>query len=204
MAFAPSPLPYDYDALEPVISRETMTFHHDKHHQTYADKLNAALAQEPGLQGKSLEEIFAEVSSAPAAVRNNGGGFWNHEFFWQSMKKGGGAPSGRLADAIARDFGDVEKLKAAFDAKGANQFGSGWSWLIADASGKLQVTSTPNQDNPLMDVVAERGAPLLVNDVWEHAYYLTYRNDRAGYLKAWWDVVDWDRVGARYTAALGD
>lgn len=202
MTFELSPLPYDYDALEPVISRETMTYHHDKHHQAYADKLNAALAQAPELEGRSLEEIFASISSAPAAVRNNGGGFWNHAFFWNSMRKGGGAPSGRLAGAIDRDFGGLEALQAAFDAKGANQFGSGWAWLVADADGTLKVTATPNQDNPLMDVVTERGAPLLVNDVWEHAYYLTYRNDRAGYLKAWWSIVDWDAVAARYEAAL--
>jgi superoxide dismutase, Fe-Mn family len=200
MAFELPPLPYDYDALEPVISRETMTFHHDKHHKAYTDKLNEGMAKDPSLQGKTIEEIMADISSQPPLVRNNGGGYWNHAFFWETMKKGGGQPSGRLAEAIERDFGSLDALKEEFNTKGAGQFGSGWAWLIADDQGKLKVTSTPNQDNPLMDVVEERGTPLLGNDVWEHAYYLTYRNDRAGYLRDWWTVVDWDRVGERYEA----
>jgi Fe-Mn family superoxide dismutase len=200
MAFELPPLPYDYDALEPTISKETMTFHHDKHHKAYADKLNEAVEKDGALQGKSIEDILAGISSAPAAVRNNGGGYWNHDFFWKSMKKGGGQPSGKLAEAIDRDFGGLDKLKEEFNTKGAGQFGSGWAWLIADESGKLKVTSTPNQDNPLMDVAEDRGTPLLGNDVWEHAYYLTYKNDRPGYLKAWWDVVDWNKVGERYDA----
>jgi len=200
MAFELPPLPYDYDALEPTISKETMTFHHDKHHKAYTDKLNEAVEKDGALQGKSIEDILAGISSAPAAVRNNGGGYWNHDFFWKSMKKGGGQPSGKLAEAIDRDFGGLDKLKEEFNTKGAGQFGSGWAWLIADESGKLKVTSTPNQDNPLMDVAEDRGTPLLGNDVWEHAYYLTYKNDRPGYLKAWWDVVDWDKVGERYDA----
>jgi len=200
MAFELPPLPYDYDALEPTISKETMTFHHDKHHKAYTDKLNEAVEKDGALQGKSIEDILAGISSAPAAVRNNGGGYWNHDFFWKSMKKGGGQPSGKLAEAIDRDFGGLDKLKEEFNTKGAGQFGSGWAWLIADESGKLKVTSTPNQDNPLMDVAEDRGTPLLGNDVWEHAYYLTYKNDRPGYLKAWWDVVDWNKVGERYDA----
>ncbi|NJC33357.1 Fe-Mn family superoxide dismutase [Sphingomonas jejuensis] len=203
MAFELPPLPYDYDALEPTIDKETMTFHHDKHHKAYTDKLNEAVEKDQSLQGKSIEEILGNISSAPAAVRNNGGGFWNHDFFWNTMKKGGGRPSGALKDAIDRDFGSLDKLKEEFNTKGAGQFGSGWAWLIADADGRLKVTSTPNQDNPLMDVVADRGTPLLGNDVWEHAYYLTYRNDRGAYLKAWWDVVDWDKVGERYAAVAG-
>ena len=200
MAFELPPLPYDYDALEPTISRETMTFHHDKHHKAYTDKLNEGVDKDPALAGKTIEEILGSISSQPPLVRNNGGGYWNHDFFWKTMKKGGGQPSGPLADAIERDFGGLDKLKEAFNTKGAGQFGSGWAWLIADESGALKVTATPNQDNPLMDVAADKGTPLLGNDVWEHAYYLTYKNDRAAYLKAWWDVVDWDTVGQRYDA----
>ena len=200
MAFELPPLPYDYDALEPTIDAETMRFHHDKHHKAYTDKLNEGVEKDASLQGKSIEDILGMISSQPPLVRNNGGGYWNHDFFWKSMKKGGGEPSGKLAEAIDRDLGGLDALKEAFNGKGVGQFGSGWAWLIADASGKLKVTSTPNQDNPLMDAVADRGTPLLGNDVWEHAYYLTYRNDRAAYLKAWWDVVDWDTVGRRYEA----
>ena len=200
MAFELPPLPYDYDALAPTIDAETMRFHHDKHHKAYTDKLNEGVEKDPGLQGKSIEQILGMISSQPPLVRNNGGGYWNHDFFWKTMKKGGGQPSGKLADAIQRDFGGLDKLKEEFNGKGAGQFGSGWAWLIADRSGKLRVTSTPNQDNPLMDDAKEPGTPLLGNDVWEHAYYLTYRNDRAAYLKAWWDVVDWDEVGRRYDA----
>ena len=200
MAFDLPPLPYDYDALEPTIDAETMRFHHDKHHKAYTDKLNEGVEKDAALQGKSIEDILGMISSQPPLVRNNGGGYWNHDFFWNSMKKGGGQPSGKLAEAIDRDLGGLDKLKEEFNAKGVGQFGSGWAWLIADGDGKLKITSTPNQDNPLMDAVADRGTPLLGNDVWEHAYYLTYRNDRAAYLKAWWDVVDWDTVGRRYDA----
>ncbi len=200
MAFELPPLPYDYDALEPVISKETMTFHHDKHHKAYTDKLNEAVEKDSQLQGKSIEDIMGMIGSQPPVVRNNGGGYWNHDFFWKTMKKGGGQPSGKLKEAIDRDFGSLEKMKEEFNTKGAGQFGSGWAWLITDGSGKLKVVSTPNQDNPLMDIAAEKGTPLLGNDVWEHAYYLTYQNDRPGYLKAWWDVVNWDMVGKRYDA----
>jgi Fe-Mn family superoxide dismutase len=200
MAFELPPLPYDYDALEPTISKETMTFHHDKHHAAYTNKLNEFVAADEKLAGKSIEDILGQISSLPAGIRNNGGGYWNHDFFWKTMKKGGGQPSGKLAEAIDRDFGGLDKLKEEFNTKGAGQFGSGWAWLIADEGGKLKVTSTPNQDNPLMDDAKEPGTPLLGNDVWEHAYYLTYMNDRPGYLKAWWDVVDWDTVGQRYDA----
>ncbi len=203
MTFELPPLPYDYDALEPVISKETMTFHHDKHHKAYTDKLNEGVAKDPALADKTIEDILANISSQPALVRNNGGGYWNHAFFWETMKKGGGQPSGKLKDAIDRDFGSLDKLKEEFNTKGAGQFGSGWAWLIADDQGGLKVTATPNQDNPLMDVVDQRGTPLLGNDVWEHAYYLTYRNDRAGYLKDWWDVVDWSKAGDRYEAVAG-
>ena len=201
MAFELPPLPYDYDALEPTISKETMTFHHDKHHKAYTDKLNEGVEKDPALQGKTIEDILASISSQPPLVRNNGGGYWNHDFFWKSMKQGGGQPSGALAEAIESTFGGLDKLKEEFNTKGAGQFGSGWAWLIVDDAGTLKVTSTPNQDNPLMDDVKDRGTPLLGNDVWEHAYYLTYKNDRAAYLKAWWDVVDWDVVDQRYDAA---
>ena len=200
MAFELPPLPYDYDALEPVISAETMRFHHDKHHKAYTDKLNEAVEKDDKLQGKSIEDIMGMISSQPPVVRNNGGGYWNHDFFWKTMKKGGGQPSGRLAEAIERDFGDLTKLKEEFNTKGVGQFGSGWAGLIADQGGTLKVVSTPNQDNPLMDNALDKGTPLLGNDVWEHAYYLTYKNDRPGYLKAWWDIVDWDAVGQRYEA----
>jgi Fe-Mn family superoxide dismutase len=200
MAFELPPLPYDYDALEPTISKEIMTLHHDKHHKAYTDKLNEGVEKDQNLAGKSIEDILKVISSQPPLVRNNGGGYWNHDFFWKSMKKGGGQPSGKLAEAIDRDFGGLDKFKEEFNAKGVGQFGSGWAWLIADQSGKLKVTSTPNQDNPLMDDAKEPGTPLLGNDVWEHAYYLDYKNDRAAYLKAWWDVVDWDAVGQRYEA----
>ena len=201
MAFELPPLPYDYDALEPTISKETMTFHHDKHHKAYTDKLNEGVEKDPALQGKTIEDILASISSQPPLVRNNGGGYWNHDFFWKSMKQGGGQPSGALAEAIESTFGGLDKLKEEFNTKGAGQFGSGWAWLIVDDAGTLKVTSTPNQDNPLMDDVKDRGTPLLGNDVWEHAYYLTYKNDRAAYLKAWWDVADHVPVDQRYDAA---
>ena len=201
MAFELPPLPYAYDALEPTIDKETMTLHHTKHHAAYTAKLNEAVEQDAALQGKSIEDILATISSAPQAVRNNGGGFWNHRFFWETMKPGGGAPSGRLAEAINRDFGSLDALKEKFNAAGLGQFGSGWAWLVVGRDGTLRITSTPNQDNPLMDVVEGSGTPILGNDVWEHAYYVTYRNDRGAYLKAWWDVVNWDKVAQRYDAA---
>jgi Fe-Mn family superoxide dismutase len=197
MAFDLPPLPYAYDALEPTINEETMKFHHDKHHKAYTDKLNEGVAADPKLEGKSIEEILGVISSQPPLVRNNGGGYWNHAFFWKIMAPGGGAPSGKLAAAIDV-FGGLDKLKDDFNTKGAGQFGSGWAWVIADSSGALKVVSTPNQDNPLMDDAKDKGTPILGNDVWEHAYYLTYRNDRAAYLKAWWDVVNWDEAGRIY------
>jgi Fe-Mn family superoxide dismutase len=202
MAFELPPLPYAYDALEPTIDKETMTFHHDKHHKAYTDKLNEGVEKD-GLTGKSIEDILANISSASAQVRNNGGGYWNHDFFWNTMaaKSDRGEPSAELKAAIERDFGSIDKMKEEFNTKGAGQFGSGWAWLIVGEDGKLKITSTPNQDNPLMDVVSDKGTPLLGNDVWEHAYYLTYRNDRGGYLKAWWDVVNWNVVSKRFADA---
>ena len=205
-AFTLAPLPYPHDALEPVIDTRTMQIHHGKHHQAYVDNLNRAVAADPSLRGLTLEALMARMSTLPAAVRNNGGGHWNHDFFWRTMTRPGqgGAPSAALAAAIDRDFGSLDKFKAAFKTAGTGRFGSGWAWLIVGADGRLQITSTPNQDNPLMDLVAERGTPLLGNDVWEHAYYLQYQNRRGDYLDAWWQVVDWSVVSQRYAAAIAD
>lgn len=202
-AFTLAPLPYPHDALEPVIDTRTMQIHHGKHHQAYVDNLNRAVAADPSLRGLTLEALMARMSTLPAAVRNNGGGHWNHDFFWRTMTRAGqgGAPSAALAAAIDRDFGSLDKFKAAFKTAGTGRFGSGWAWLIVGADGRLQITSTPNQDNPLMDLVAERGTPLLGNDVWEHAYYLQYQNRRGDYLDAWWQLVDWSVVSQRYAAA---
>ncbi|HST91369.1 MAG TPA: superoxide dismutase [Brevundimonas sp.] len=202
MAFTLPPLPYAYDALEPAIDKETMTFHHDKHHQTYVDKLNEAVSGDASLQGKSLEELLANVSKAPKAVRNNGGGHWNHSLFWELLAPQGqtGEPSADLAAAIDRDLGGMDAFKEAFNAAGAGQFGSGWAWLIVQ-DGKLKVTSTPNQDNPLMDVADEKGAVVLAADVWEHAYYLKYQNRRPDYLKAFWTVVNWNKANELFAAA---
>ncbi|HEX8446176.1 MAG TPA: superoxide dismutase [Sphingomonas sp.] len=203
MAFELPPLPYDYAALEPTIDAETMKLHHDKHHQAYTDKLNEAVAADDALGGKSIEEIVAGISAYPKVVRNNGGGYWNHIFFWETMKQGGSQPSGALKAAIEETFGSIEDFKTKFNAAGVGQFGSGWAWLIVDGNGALQITSTPNQDNPLMDVAEVKGTPIIGNDLWEHAYYLKYNNRRPDYLKAWWDVVDWDKAEARYAAAKG-
>ena len=205
-AFVLDPLPYAENALEPVIDAETMRLHHGAHHKAYVDNLNRAVADNRALQGLSLEAMLAEVSKHGKAVRDNGGGHWNHRVFWSLMAPKGqrGAPSAALLAAIARDFGSMEKMKAAFEAAGRGQFGSGWAWLIVRPDGRLKVTATPNQDNPLMDVVpeSERGAPILGNDVWEHAYYLTYRNRRGEYLSRWWEVVNWARVNALYAEAM--
>jgi Fe-Mn family superoxide dismutase len=202
MAFTLPPLPYAYDALEPAIDQETMTFHHDKHHQAYVDNLNKAVDADAALQGKSLEDLFASISTAPKAVRNNGGGHWNHSLFWELLAPVGetGEPSAELAAAIDRDLGGMDKFKEAFNAAGAGQFGSGWAWLIVQ-DGRLKVTSTPNQDNPLMDVADEKGAVVLAADVWEHAYYLKYQNRRPDYLKAFWTVVNWNKANALFAAA---
>ncbi|WP_298127402.1 superoxide dismutase [Brevundimonas sp.] len=202
MAFTLPPLPYAHDALEPAIDKATMEFHHGKHHQAYVDNLNKAVDADPALQGKSLEDLFATMSTLPKAVRNNGGGHWNHSLFWELLAPEGqtGEPSAELAAAIDRDLGGMEKFKEAFNAAGAGQFGSGWAWLIVQ-DGKLKVTSTPNQDNPLMDVADEKGAVVLGADVWEHAYYLKYQNRRADYLKAFWSVVNWNKANALFAAA---
>ena len=202
MAFTLPPLPYAYDALEPAIDKETMTFHHDKHHQTYVDNLNKFVDATPAAQGKSLEELMAIMSTLPKSIRNNGGGHWNHALFWELLAPQGetGEPSAELAAAIDSDLGGLDKFKEDFNAAGAGQFGSGWAWLIVQ-DGKLKVVSTPNQDNPLMDDAPEKGAVILAADVWEHAYYLKYQNRRADYLKAFWTVVNWNKVNALYAAA---
>jgi Fe-Mn family superoxide dismutase len=201
MAFELPPLPYAYDALEPTIDQETMTLHHTKHHKAYTDKLNEAVDADAELQGKSIEQIMTSLQGKPPILRNNGGGYWNHDFFWKSMKGGGSEPSGALKEAIEAKFGSIDAMKEKFNAAGVGQFGSGWVWLIVGEDGELAITSTPNQDNPLMDVAAVKGTPVLGNDVWEHAYYITYRNVRPDYLKAWWNVVDWDVAGQRFDAA---
>ena len=201
MAFALPPLPYDYAALEPHIDARTMEIHHTKHHQAYVNNLNAALEKAPEFQQKSLDDIIANVSKVPeavrTAVRNNAGGHWNHSMFWLIMSpKGGGDPSGNLGDAVAKSFGDMAKLKEQFNAAASSRFGSGWAWLVADGSGALKIESTPNQDNPAMD----GRYPILGLDVWEHAYYLKYQNRRADYISAWWNVVNWPEVAKRYEA----
>ena len=199
MAYSVPPLPYAYDALEPHIDKLTMEIHHDKHHQAYVDKVNAALAGTP-LENAPIEDVLKDLSQVPddkrGAVRNNGGGHYNHSLFWESMApNGGGEPSGALADAISSTFGSFFDLQAKMKEAGVNQFGSGWSWLVHDGSG-LAVQGTPNQDNP----ISEGKTPLLGVDVWEHAYYLKYQNKRPDYIDAWWNTVDWDKVGERFGA----
>lgn len=201
MAFQLPSLPYPSDALEPHIDKATMELHHGKHHNAYVTKLNEAILGTE-LENKSIEDIMKNVSKASPVVRNNGGGHFNHSLFWTIMSpKGGGAPSGELAAAIDKEFGSLEKFKEKFGAAGAGQFGSGWAWLIVDAAGNLKVTSTANQDNPLMDVVEAKGTPILGLDVWEHAYYLKYQNKRPDYIAAFWNLVDWNAVSKRFADA---
>ncbi|TAH05436.1 MAG: superoxide dismutase [Sphingobacteriales bacterium] len=197
MAFTLAPLPYAHDALEPHIDTTTMQIHHGKHHQAYVDNLNKAIAGTHN-ENKSLEELVAQAGSISPAVRNNGGGHWNHSFFWESLSPNGGAPSGALLEAITKAFGSLDGLKEKMNNAGMTRFGSGWAWLIKDANGALAVCSTPNQDNPLMDVAEVKGTPLLGVDVWEHAYYLKYQNKRADYLAAFWNIVNWDKVASRF------
>ena len=196
MAFTLPPLPYAHEALEPHIDSETMQIHHGKHHQAYVDNLNKAIAGTEH-EKKSLEELIANAGKISPAVRNNGGGNWNHSLFWEILGEGGGAPSGKLAEAINQAFGSLDGLKEKMNAAGATRFGSGWAWLIVK-DGKLEVTSTPNQDNPLMDVAEVKGTPILGIDVWEHAYYLKYQNKRPDYLKAVWNVINWKKVEERF------
>lgn len=201
MAFELPALPYDFNALEPHIDAKTMEIHHGKHHNAYVTNLNGAV-EGTDLADKSLEELMKNISSASAAVRNNGGGHYNHSLFWTILSpNGGGAPSGDLAKAIDDKFGSFDKFKEEFNKAAATRFGSGWAWLSVDSSGALQVSSTPNQDNPLMDVADVKGTPILGLDVWEHAYYLNYQNRRPDYISAFWSVVNWDEVSKRYAAA---
>jgi superoxide dismutase, Fe-Mn family len=196
------PLPYDYAALEPHVSAKTMQFHHDKHHQAYVNNLNAALKDHPDHQGKPIEQLIAHLDALPegirTAVRNNGGGHANHSLFWQIMKPGGGGePTGALGQAIGSELGGFTAFKEAFAKAATTRFGSGWAWLIVGKDGKLAVTSTPNQDSPVMEGLT----PLLGIDVWEHAYYLDYQNRRPDYITAWWNTINWDDVASRYAAA---
>lgn len=201
MAFELPKLPYAFDALEPHIDARTMEIHHGKHHQAYVTNLNNALVGDD-MAGKSLEEILSHISQMPMAVRNNGGGHYNHSLFWTIMKpNGGGAPSGALADAIKATFGSFDEFKTKFNAAGATRFGSGWAWLIVDGKKDLQITSTPNQDNPIMDIAEVKGTPILGCDVWEHAYYLHYQNRRPDYMTAWWNTINWEEVSRRYADA---
>lgn len=197
MAFTVPALPYAYEALEPHIDKLTMQIHHDKHHQAYVDNLNKAIAGTDN-ENKSLDELIKNAGSISPAVRNNGGGHWNHSFFWESLApNAGGTPGGNLADAINKEFGSFEAFKEKFNTAGTTRFGSGWAWLIKQ-NGKLVISSTPNQDNPLMDVAETKGTPLLGCDVWEHAYYLKYQNRRPEYLTAFWNVVNWKKVSERF------
>jgi Fe-Mn family superoxide dismutase len=201
MSFTLGPLPYAHEALEPHIDAQTMHIHHGKHHQAYVDNLNKAIAGTEH-ESKSIEELVQHAGSLSAAVRNNGGGHWNHTFFWASMApNAGGVPTGSLAEAINHSFGSFDAFKEKFNQAGMTRFGSGWAWLIVK-EGKLEITSTPNQDNPLMDVAETKGTPILGADVWEHAYYLKYQNKRADYLTAFWNVVNWNVVADRMQAAL--
>jgi len=200
MAFQLPDLPYAYDALEPNIDARTMEIHYTKHHGGYVSKLNAAIAG-TDLENMSLEDILRNVSKHSVAVRNNGGGHWNHSLFWKVMApNGGGLPEGELADAINSAFDSFDKFKEIFSGAAVSRFGSGWAWLIVD-NGKLDVISTANQDNPLMDVVDTNGTPILGLDVWEHAYYLKYQNRRPEYVSNFWNVINWSEVASRYAAA---
>jgi Fe-Mn family superoxide dismutase len=197
MAFTLPALPYAHDALEPHIDTQTMQIHHGKHHQAYVDNLNKAIAGTPH-ENKSLEELVEAAGSISPAVRNNGGGHWNHTFFWNSLApNAGGSPSGKLAEAINAAFGSFDEFKTKFAQAGVGRFGSGWIWLIVKKDGKLDICSTPNQDNSLMDIAETTGVPILGVDVWEHAYYLKYQNKRPDYLAAIWNVINWDKVASR-------
>ncbi|HYI77701.1 MAG TPA: superoxide dismutase [Chryseolinea sp.] len=200
MAFTLPALPYAFNALEPHIDARTMEIHHGKHHNAYVTNLNNAVAGKPE-ENSSIEEICKNISKYPAAVRNNGGGHFNHSFFWTILgPNADGKPSGAISDAINSAFGNFDEFKTKFAAAAVGRFGSGWAWLIVDSGGKLQITSTPNQDNPLMDVAEVKGKPVLGLDVWEHAYYLNYQNRRPDYIAAFWNVVNWNEVSKRFSA----
>lgn len=201
MAFELPALPYANDALEPNIDAKTMEIHHDKHHNAYVTKLNDAI-KGSDLDSKSIEDLMKDISKHPGAVRNNGGGHYNHSLFWKVISpNGGGKPSGELAEAIDKKFGSFDKFKEEFSNAAATRFGSGWAWLAVDDSGEVFVTSTPNQDNPIMDVVEKQGTPVLGLDVWEHAYYLKYQNLRPDYIAAFWNVINWSEVEALFKSS---
>lgn len=198
MTFKLPDLKYSYDALEPYIDARTMEIHHTKHHGGYTTKLNNAI-EGTDLEGKSIEKILANVSNSSTAVRNNGGGYYNHNLFWEVMSPdGGGVPSGELMSAINKNFGSFDSFKEEFNKAAATRFGSGWAWLLKNDAGQLVVTSTPNQDNPVMDIAEVKGTPILGLDVWEHAYYLKYQNKRPEYIEAFWNVINWEEVEKRY------
>lgn len=203
MPFTLPELPYSYDALEPVIDAATMEIHHGRHHKAYVDNLNKALEGAPEAN-ESIESLMGKIGSLPPAVRNNGGGHYNHSLFWKILLPSGkgGQPTGKLAEAINSTFGSLDSLKEKISAAGATRFGSGWAWLSVDENKALCVCSTPNQDNPLMDIADCKGTPILGIDVWEHAYYLKYQNKRPDYLSAIWEVINWEEVSKRYEAAL--
>lgn len=198
MAFVLDPLPYPSDALEPNIDKQTMEIHHDKHHNAYVTNLNNAISG-TDMESKSIEDILASVSQAPIAVRNNGGGHYNHTLFWNTISgNGGGEPTGTLAEAISQKFGSFDAFKEEFSKAAATRFGSGWAWLVVTPEGELSITSTPNQDNPMMDIAEVKGFPVIGLDVWEHAYYLKYQNKRPDYIAAYFNVVDWEAAEKRY------
>jgi superoxide dismutase, Fe-Mn family len=196
------PLPYAYDALEPYIDKQTVEIHYSKHHKAYYDNfMNAIKGTE--MEKMDMPDIFKNISKYPVAVRNNGGGYFNHTFYWESMKaNGGGQPSGKLSEAISKTFGSFDEFKKQFSEAGKTRFGSGWAWLCMDDKGNLFICSTPNQDNPFMDLAEKKGIPLLTIDVWEHAYYLKYQNKRADYIDAFWNLINWEEVTTRYEKAL--
>ena len=197
-----APLPYAYDALEPYIDKMTMEIHYDKHHRAYYNNFMAAI-KGTELEKTSMLDIFANISAQPVGIRNNGGGFWNHEMFWNCMKpNGGGVPKGKLADAITTTFGSFDEFKKQFADAGAKRFGSGWVWLVIGKDGKLFISSTANQDNPLMNIADKPGTPVFCLDVWEHAYYLKYQNKRGDYITAFWNVANWDYAQKLYDEAL--
>ena len=201
MAFVLDPLPYSSDALEPNIDKQTMEIHHGKHHNAYVTNLNNAVTGTE-MENLSIDELVANVSKYPVAVRNNGGGHFNHTFFWNILSaNGGGQPTGQLAEAIDKKFGSYNALKEEFTKAATTRFGSGWAWLSVTADGELAVSSTPNQDNPLMDVAEQKGTPIIGLDVWEHAYYLKYQNRRPEYIAAFWNMIDWSTADTRYQEA---
>ena len=195
-------LPYSYDALEPHIDKMTMEIHHTKHHQAYINNLNAAIAGTE-MENMKLEDIFKNMGKYPVSVRNNGGGHYNHSLFWSIMSpEGGGKPSGKLMEAIEKKYSSFENFQKEFNLAAATRFGSGWAWLIVDPAGEIQISSTPNQDNPLMDVADVKGTPIMGIDVWEHAYYLKYQNKRPEYIENWWNVVNWPEVAKLYQSVV--